>query len=151
MNIGIGDGLTLFVDDMALVSGACLLNALNKQSTLSQLRHPYRIEAYNLTEGIGHGLMLDAGCHAEVFQIVVHEADAVVARQFVEVAQSLRHGDVVVGACNLLPIDADAAAQTDKRNQEVLHHLTISLRSSTARWTCSNIFNFSMTFWRLSF
>ena len=58
--------------------------------------HPYGIEAYQLLDGIGNTLVLDAGCDVEILQIVINEVDCVTVLQAVEFFQRLRHRNIIV-------------------------------------------------------
>ena len=151
VNIGVGHWLAVLVNNGARQMTFSLMGTFHKDFVFATLHDPDGIEANNLHDSLCDSLVLDAGSHAEVFQIVVKEADVIIARLLVEVTQSLRHRYVVVTARNLLRLNVDETEQGNKGHHEVLHHRIISLPSSTAILTCSNIFNFSTTSCRLSF
>jgi len=67
VNIGVGYGLAVLVDNCPSQVALGLVGTLHIDVALATFHDAYRIETDNLHEGIGHGLVLDAGGHAEVF------------------------------------------------------------------------------------
>ena len=143
-HVGIGHGQPLLVDDGARQVAVGLMGALHVEFPFATPDHADGIEPHDLLNGIGQRLVTDGGGHAEVFQLVVEEADRVVGRQLAEVAQHLGHGYVSVAARNLLRLHLGKAAKEHENGDEMLH-LTISFPFSTTIVTCSNMFNFSTT------
>ena len=73
--VGVSNGLTMLVNDVALVAWGSLLQTFNN-NLLAINRHADGIEAYHLTDSIWHGLAMHGGGDAEVLQLVVEEVDA---------------------------------------------------------------------------
>ena len=54
------------------------------------------IEAYHLTDGIGHGLATNGGSDAEVLQFVVEKVDFVVCGLGIQLAQGIAERHIII-------------------------------------------------------
>ena len=71
-----------------------------------------RIEADELSDGLGDGRTLDVGSHAKVFKIVVDEVDGIAMGHATQLLQGHGHGHVVEVAAHALGA-ADGSAQQE--------------------------------------
>ncbi len=58
--------------------------------------HADGIEAYHLTDGIGHGLAMNRGGDVEVLQFVVEEIDFVVCGLGIQLAQGIAERHIII-------------------------------------------------------
>ena len=85
VNIGVGHGLAVFVDDGTRQMTLGLVGTLHSDFPV-RYAHTYGIEAYHLADGIGNSLATNGGGDAEVLQFVVEEVDFVVCGLGIQLA-----------------------------------------------------------------
>ena len=85
VNIGVGHGLAVLVDDGARQMTFSLMGTLHIDFPFATLYDTDGIEAYKLDDGIRNRLTLHMCCYPEVFQIVVYKSDIVVCGLFLNV------------------------------------------------------------------
>ena len=95
VNIGVGNGLALFVDDSACQMEVGLVGTLHIDLPFTTLIDANRIEADNLHNGIGNGLVLHMGRYTEVFQLVVDKGDVIVGSLRLNVFQGIGKRDIL--------------------------------------------------------
>ena len=102
VNIGVGHGLAVRVDDGARQMAICLVSTFHINLMFSTLDHTYRIKANNLHYGIGNRLVLYVSRYAEVFKFIVDKGDVVISGLFLNVFQGIGKGDILKGVRDLL-------------------------------------------------
>ena len=94
-DVGVDYGLALLVDDSTLVAVGGFLRTLDGDFCAVDA-HADGIEAYHLTDGIGHGLATNGGSDAEVLQFVVEEVDFVVGALGIQLAQGIAERHIII-------------------------------------------------------
>jgi hypothetical protein len=94
--------LSLFVDDVSCQVLTGLVGTFHVNLTLSLHGHADGVEADALLDGIGDGLVLHLGRHAEIFQFVVDEDDVVAFGLSLQFFQHVRHGHIGEGLADAL-------------------------------------------------
>ena len=102
VNIGIGHGLAVLVDDGASQMALSFMGTLHIDFAFTTLYDLDGIETNDLHDGLSDRLVLDAGGHAEVLQFVVDKGDVVISGLFLNVFQGFGKGDVLKGVRDLL-------------------------------------------------
>ena len=102
VNIGVGHGLAVLVDDGARQMAIGLMGTFHINLMFSTLYHTDRIETNNLQDGIRDGLVLYMSGYSEVFKFIVDKGDVVISGLFLNVLQGIGKGDVLKGVCDLL-------------------------------------------------
>ena len=128
VNIGVGHGLAVLVDDGARQMALGLVGTLHIDFALATLHDADGIEANDLHDGLRDRLVLDAGGHAEVLQFVIDEVDGVRLLQIVEFHQSLRQryiiilsGDVLCAAQQRHDTGNDGEYQSSRKYNQSFH------------------------------
>ena len=84
VNIGVGHGLAVLVNDSARQMALGLVGTLDVDFALATFHDADGIETNDLHDGLRDRLVLDAGGHTEVLQFVVNEVYGVRLLQVVE-------------------------------------------------------------------
>ena len=95
VNIGVGHGLAVFVDDGTRQMTLGLVGTLHSDFPV-RYAHTYGIETYHLADGIGNSLATNGGGDAEVFQFIVKEVDFVVCGLGIQLAQGIAERHIII-------------------------------------------------------
>ena len=104
-DIGILHGLVHLVDQAANHSVISLVGTFHIDFTPSLDGHGDGVEVDELPDGLGNGLVLDAGSDTKVLQIVKDENDVVLAGLALQVTQGITHRYVFKPMSNALCLD----------------------------------------------
>ena len=102
VNIGVGHGLAVLVDDGARQMAVSLVGTFHINLMFSTLYNTDWIESNDLHYGIGDGLVLYMSCYSEVFKFIVDKGDVVISGLRLNVLQGIGKGDVLKGVRDLL-------------------------------------------------
>jgi len=142
VNIGVGHRLAVLVNNGSRQMVFSLMGTLNGNFPVCNA-YADGIKAYHLTDGIGHGLAMNGGGDAEVFQFVVEEVDFVVGGLGIQLAQGIAERHIVVFTIyqftiyDLLRLHPHADKTADEHNNDSFHSL---LNNDFSRLVLTNAF-----------
>ena len=110
-------GIASLVNNTSLITKCRLLCAFH-HNVILHLRHPDRIETYQLHNGIRNILVADALGHLKVLQLIIHKVDGVLMLMGIQVLQHLRERHIIILSGDALGIRMLSQNQQEEEKEQ---------------------------------